>query len=259
MLPSHVPLRSHTYSFLTHLYETWLIYTCHDTFIRNMTRSYVTWLAHLWRDYVPAPPITPWSQSSCQSYTPTHTHTHTNTHTHIHAHTNKHTHTRTRTHTYTHTHTPNHPPTHTYTYTRTYTHTLSHTHTRTHTHTHKHLHTHQHTRTRTLTLTHAHTHTHTHTHTWPPDHTLTTVILPVVSVPVLSEQIVVAGVCQKRPMSHKNRSTPIKRDLQNRHATTSCRPWACLSYPRRSSSLKYVGKEKYISQKSEQESSPHIS
>ena len=66
------------------------------------------------------------------------------------------------------------------------------------------------------------------------------------SVLVLSKQIVVAGVCQKRPMLHKKRSTPIKRDLQNRHTTISCRPWACLSYPRRSSSLKYVCKETYI-------------
>jgi len=34
----------------THPYVTWLIYTWHDSFIRDMTPSYVTWLLHTWHN-----------------------------------------------------------------------------------------------------------------------------------------------------------------------------------------------------------------
>jgi len=34
----------------TRLYETWLIYMWHDSFIHKMTQSYVTWLVYMWHD-----------------------------------------------------------------------------------------------------------------------------------------------------------------------------------------------------------------
>ena len=33
---------------MTHSYETWLIHMRHDSFICDMTHSYVTWLIHMW-------------------------------------------------------------------------------------------------------------------------------------------------------------------------------------------------------------------
>jgi len=35
---------------MTCSYVTWLVYMCHDSFIRDMTRSWVTWLIHIWHD-----------------------------------------------------------------------------------------------------------------------------------------------------------------------------------------------------------------
>jgi len=35
---------------MTHLHVTWLIYTWHDSFTRDMTHSHVTWLIHTWHD-----------------------------------------------------------------------------------------------------------------------------------------------------------------------------------------------------------------
>jgi len=34
----------------TRLYETWLIYMWHDSFMNKMTHSYVTWLVYMWHD-----------------------------------------------------------------------------------------------------------------------------------------------------------------------------------------------------------------